>query len=323
MKNFFSLSILFILTMVLNVGCAVEVRVEESQSPSTISPESTSFRTATASLTITAASKLSTQSTPLMSTRTPSLMPTKMIPTWTPLATLSSTEAVIFAENLLKNEQDCYLPCWWGIIPGKSLWMETKQFLEQFAEVSYHETFNGSLASAFASFYVSEEWQFSKITHTYYIYSDGMVESIEIDLPWHDELSKYQLGNFLGTYGAPEDVLISTFQNAGKYGLQFSVVIIYYKQGFMAVFPLTETYIDDESVIGCGIDGIASPIGIWSSELGWTYTQVYERFQLNRFDLLIPLDQASEMDSETFYNAFGMQTDWACIKTPVGLWPGQ
>jgi hypothetical protein len=52
--------------------------------------------------------------------------------TWTPLPTYSSEEAMTEVRKLYENAT-CNLPCWWGIVPGKTNWNEAWQFLGRFS----------------------------------------------------------------------------------------------------------------------------------------------------------------------------------------------
>ena len=54
-------------------------------------------------------------------TSSPSPTPT-LIPTETPWPALRGEEAQHRAEELIRNNANCTLPCWWGIVPGKTSW---------------------------------------------------------------------------------------------------------------------------------------------------------------------------------------------------------
>lgn len=84
----------------------------------------------------------SSTSTPQIYTATPSRTPTKtptitatvtIEPMPTPLPTLNSREASLAVQKLLLENGNCQLPCWWGIVPGKTSWENTRKFLSPFA----------------------------------------------------------------------------------------------------------------------------------------------------------------------------------------------
>ncbi len=78
-------------------------------------------------------------------TRTPSRTPNPptltRTPSWTPLPTLLPDQALEMVNTMRLTNGGCQIPCLWGITPGKSMWLETKAFLETFAyEIgAYHD----------------------------------------------------------------------------------------------------------------------------------------------------------------------------------------
>lgn len=63
-----------------------------------------------------------------------SQLPTKT-PTLTPVATLSSEDALETFTKLLEENNGCQLPCLWGIIPGKTTWTEIEPIFSAMGEI--------------------------------------------------------------------------------------------------------------------------------------------------------------------------------------------
>lgn len=82
-----------------------------------------------------------TEATPTQITVTPSMTSTitpelkhtstSLSPTWTPLPTLDQADKQRLVSDLLSTNGGCRLPCWWGLIPGKTNWAQAFQFLSQ------------------------------------------------------------------------------------------------------------------------------------------------------------------------------------------------
>jgi hypothetical protein len=63
-------------------------------------------------------------------TATPTTIPTL---TATQLSTLSYDEAVNRVRQLMETNNNCHYPCWWGIVPGKTTWLDANKFLFPFS----------------------------------------------------------------------------------------------------------------------------------------------------------------------------------------------
>ena len=109
--------VILILVVVLLVGCTAQMIPY------------TSTATASTGITFTPLPDVKPSETATLThtpTNTPTLIPTL---TWTPLPTLSAEAAHAKIKELLKTNGGCELPCWWGIIPGKTAWPEALHFL--------------------------------------------------------------------------------------------------------------------------------------------------------------------------------------------------
>ena len=102
---------MFIIITIISLGLA------QCVSSVTIPPTNTSENPATPTLTIT-----STQTQTLTQTHIATL-------SFLPLPTLNPEEEQATILTLLKSNNGCDLPCWWGITPGKTTKLDTEQIL--------------------------------------------------------------------------------------------------------------------------------------------------------------------------------------------------
>src|SRR5215216_5270875 len=55
----------------------------------------------------------------------------------TPLPTLNSKNSSLTVQALMENNGECRLPCWWGVIPGKTSWHSAEEFLSSITTSIY------------------------------------------------------------------------------------------------------------------------------------------------------------------------------------------
>lgn len=115
----------FLILLILLVGCGFQ-----DQSPTVLVPMTDVIMK---NQTITETSAVTVTKT-LQPTRTSTFETTPTpLPTWTSIPTLEVQDAHIYENKLMETNGECeFLPCWWGIIPGKTTWMEADQFLSSF-----------------------------------------------------------------------------------------------------------------------------------------------------------------------------------------------
>jgi hypothetical protein len=232
----------------------------------------------------------------------------------TPLPILSPDEAREMVKELLENNAGCKLPCWWGITPGKTTWLEARNFLESFA-VYVGET--GGVRVPLPSPYSNATY----MEHGYFI-RNGIVEYIRV---FNFNLApNYYLPKFLETYGVPEEIYIRTFAQE-EMGIQnFTVDLFYQNLGVLIEYstgePLREI---DDKLQNCMIKEMDSPfIHLWSPETQNLSFQEAKRFiDTTNLPEPKPLLDATRMDVQTFYETFKNPDTVACLETPKDLWP--
>jgi hypothetical protein len=72
----------------------------------------------------------------LITTPSMTVTPRAVLPTDTPIATLSKDLAYARFENLLQTNGDCQLPCWWGIIPGNTSFIDAQNILKSIGSIT-------------------------------------------------------------------------------------------------------------------------------------------------------------------------------------------
>jgi len=189
----------------------------------------------------------------------PTLTLTSTIP-----PTLTAGERQIAVSELLTTNSGCLLPCWWGITPGKTSWVEARHFLDSFmiyiAEQGSSELFYESVEVPLPAPYSNATY----MAHTYLVKS-GVVDSIEI---YNFNLApNYYFPKFLETYGQPAEVWIRTFSQE-EMGIQpFLIDLFYPGKGILVEYSTGYPMKDVGGKLQNCLKGLDSPfIFLWSPE---------------------------------------------------------
>lgn len=314
--------------------------VSQAEMPTnTLLPASTSSLPPTVTLT-----PPLTSTPPPTATRTPTRTPgptATATPTWEPLPTLPtpSQTAKRLVQELFETNRGCLLPCWWGITPGQTSWEEARLFLEQFAEVDPYESVDQNKPKFSVGILVpvpdeiyrklfpdeTEVPPYFYISHLYNV-EEGVVVSMDVSTRYYLGYA-YRLSAFLQTYGPPDEIWLSTYSTEYPIGvLPFLVALFYPEQGILVNYFPEANFVGDE-VHACQLDRPPTSLGLWASEQKvMNYIEAARFFGLNPGEpgiLHMPIEEATEMDVQTFYETFKAPGSGVCLETPKELWPPQ
>lgn len=219
--------------------------------------------------------------------------------------------------ELLRTNNDCELPCWWGITPNQTQWKEAEFFLRSFSKITSRQSpdwFVYYARSPIEKIYSDV----SEVRSTFAV-QNGVVKEIEIT---SFNESTYHLSNFLQRVGIPELVLISTYSS--DYGTEngtvpMTVALYYPNLGIMATYG-SWANLDGTFINGC-LD--KSPtLFLWSPQ---EYKREIEYILRWDFDHVpyLPIEDATNLDNRAFYENFSNNDISPCLATPITLWPKQ
>jgi len=231
-----------------------------------------------------------------------------------PKATLIPEEARKLVQELLENNGRCELPCWWGIIPGKTTWAEARSFLESFS-VYIGET--GLVRVPLPSPYSNATY----MDHGYSI-KNGIVDIIHI---YNYNLApNYYLPKFLEIYGQPSEIWIQTFSQEEIGQQNFTFDLFYGDKGILVEYGTADPIGDVGGKLQTCLIGLDSPfMYLWSPEKNkMSFQDAKQRFidTINMPEPM-PLFEATGMDVKTFYETFKNPDTDICLETPKNLWP--
>jgi hypothetical protein len=246
-------------------------------------------------------------------------MPSPSQITLTPLPTRTADEAKKLVQELLENNSGCQLPCWWGITPGKTTWVEARHFLESFALYIREGEMGAGVQVPLPAPYSDAQ----SMDHAYSV-KNGIVNYIRI---FNFNLApNYYLPKFLESYGQPSEIWIRTFSQAEIGQQNFAFSLFYQDRGILVEYskatPIEDVVVDGK-LRNC-LRGIDSPfIYLWSPEKEKMSFQDAKQKFLDTTNLPEPkpLLEATGMDVKTFYETFKDSNSNACLETPINLWP--
>jgi hypothetical protein len=273
-------------------------------------------------------------------TLTPSPSPS---PTPTSIPSLPPDEARLLFLDLLANNGNCHLPCFWGITPGVSSFQEAQAKLTPLGSIAELE-FNPGTGEIFVSS-VNEE---SDLTFIYRLVvltqpggdtirfigfsgftvryrADGGYDNVYDSDIFEKQVAFYDLAHVLSENGKPEAVLLQTASRPDQFGnlFDFIVVLLYPNQGIFAVYT-TPMGMSGDYVLGCIKNSKVVvdlyPSGIISEGDVDSFIALIGSGWQDRLRHFKSLEEATSMTLDEFYETFSKPTD-ACIKTPSNIWP--
>lgn len=268
-------------------------------------------------------------------TSTPTQSPTKTItpiplpthtpsPTiaWTPLPSIPPNEFPEAWLNLLKSNMGCNLPCWWGIVPGKTTIAEAFQFLNQFpfsiGEVRTQSKYYKGVSHKVSAFGLSVNL-LGKLVGTVDLHStDEVIDTIFIHLEGdHDN---YQINQILTSFGRPSEIYISSQASSPESRLAPTILILDYREKGILVWYDYLTFSAGENLQIC-FNSEKTTLELWDPQF-----DVY-RIPTDEYLTMITdwppkrLADVTSFDLDSFYDTFAGNATGKCFETPANSWP--
>ena len=282
---------------------------------------------------------VATSTSPLANT--PSLTPSStdqptQTPTITSIPTLSEQDALETFVNLIEKDDECELPCWLGITPGRTRFKEVENILSQFGAVAYTDF---SLQRAFIkAFFPHFETAKHEVTIIVIPEQNGKISRILITAVAYQDINgprnyndpefqrlwqRYFLPRIFTRYGVPEKIFLDTTRivadTAGPY--PFVLWVVYSQQGFLIRYQGVNSKIGENIQI-CPMQS-SIEIKIWNPE-----ESSYEEFIKDDGALARPfalgpqpIEEVTKFSIESFYEEFRSRDVDTCFDTPASIWP--
>ncbi len=260
-------------------------------------------------------------------TSTPSPNPTStntFIPTatWTPLPTILPDEFSDTLLNLLNSNAGCELPCWLGIIPGKTTMPEAVHHFTQFpieiGNIRNRETIYDGKNYLVSSFGFRVDISGKVVGSVDITSTDEILNTILIQFVEYS--GNYQINQLLESFGKPNGVYISAQASSPIAELAPTILILDYRvKGILAWYEFPTIRIA-ENLRFC-LNSKKTSLALWNPS--------FDVYRLPIDDYLIditgfpskPLADATTFTLNSFYEIFVNSSSGKCIETPANLWP--
>ncbi|MFT3890482.1 MAG: hypothetical protein QM730_02510 [Anaerolineales bacterium] len=174
-----------------------------------------------------------------------------------PTLTLEQNNKIM---QLMKTNDNCTLPCWWGIIPGISRWDEISNVKSLSSISGYRED---KIQPSLASAYLYVQRPESSSPDQLYIKPsfqliNGVIQSIRV--LGTETSSAYSLRNIFTNNNKPSEIWMTTFNQYPNNNPPMEIFLFYPEQGILLEYA-AEGEIKDKNVYGCF--DIAGGIYLW------------------------------------------------------------
>lgn len=291
------------------------------------------------------AESTSTNMVEIIPTEAPSAIPTVSIPT------PSEAESKAIALNLLENNGDCRLPCIWGLTPGITTTAERQSILASYGKFSEPDfSMSGGDVSENSGGFgigITEDDVRVSMGLSYYE-TDNLIEILSLvatpqrdqkyvygDSNYSDLIKYYTLPRLLSNYGVPSDVLVIAFPHDifSKADYEpFSIVVIYLDLGIMAEYISPTQWVGEMVELptpGLSVGEIARgcpsqsrlTLRTWDVNKNIPIKKIAsiasgEGMSETAYDYFVPIQKATSMSINDFYNTFKEPNNNICLDLP-------
>jgi len=230
--------------------------------------------------------------------------------------TLPPAEAEAKIIELMRNNGDCRLPCFWGF----PLSQNAAEFLSFLTKIGNED---GAIVVMRDDLFLEIQTALvgdskSIYTKAYRNFSYG-VEKVYGSSYYNEYFQYYSLHNLLATYGPPEQAYIVLDTGIADMGLGIDLYLLsieYPKEGWMAVFemPLQRK---ENIFLGCPSEAFVNlrvwlpgnnPAGAFSGGFGG-----------DDKSYLFTIEEATSMTPNEFYQKFKDPSNTSCLATPANI----
>lgn len=250
-------------------------------------------------------------------------------PTVTPLPTLPAEDALALLFELFENNGGCQLPCWWGITPGETTWESAHGFLAPFSSeiVMLKNKYNQIVYEEYFPVFDVPEWVNSAgdIRYSFMVDDEGTVIFIRTINPWWIDNSDFSLSGLLSTYGAPTEIRLIVQDTYSVERLITHYYVTYTDLGVMFAFEAVDDRVSNTGYLcphKIAAEQKSPYLWLWDPALGWSFNYLHENnFIWALVDDYLNIEDVSELDVNSFYEAYKDANSRDCFETSSEHWP--
>ena len=273
---------------------------------------------------ITSAIQISTTSTStrIIPTLTPTLQPT-LSATQTIAPTLSTEEALRRIKEFYKDNGVCNLPCWWGIVPGETMWEQAKQLLGPLGIMKndYFEAFVPREMDPLKG-PLPIDYVFGNVDARFYV-DNNVVRVINVNSRWVNQSFDYSLSGILNVWGTPDEIWFTLYPESVTGTPHYDLYLLYshkgmvMSRGFASVSGNLMTICPQKVLT---YDGIPPWFMLWSSEEDVSFSdesEILTHFKTTFGEVFVQLENATDTSKDQFYEIYSKPNPSKCLDVPL------
>jgi hypothetical protein len=257
----------------------------------------------------------------------------------TAVSTPSKEDAYLLLVDLLKTNNGCDLPCWWGITPGVSSPSDAYSTLIDFQSISN----SGLLYPTSGVIYITypkedllvninvgfqpdvgkQTVKMLKVfTQTLRDLGNSSYEDVYSAPVYKELLGSYSLNRILSRFGHPKQILVrADIYNYTQSRETFEVTLLYPEIGLFVRYNSLAERIGN-NISGCPSKAFTE-LWLLSPNDKDSYQEILSANDATwegNFPYSKSVEDAASMTVEEFYQTFKESTD-SCVETPLNIWP--
>lgn len=239
--------------------------------------------------------------------------------------TLTQQERENYIKLMLQNNNDCNLPCWWGIEPSRTSWADVEAMLLRIGVKKGQSEFNFGYGTGWLKLDSIQSYGSVNFSVT-----ESIVETITVSASGNDasEFQKaweyYSPDKILLEYGQPSRIMIDISTYGISDYITYGYWLYYDNLGFLVV---TNGQTKRESTLRIcpnfdyseNISGVQIYLKSYKNNQSLDSLVGKEKIEiLNLF--LKSFEEATSKTLEEYYTNFLLDNTSICFETPIELW---
>jgi hypothetical protein len=239
------------------------------------------------------------------------------------LPTLPLEQAIEAVQELMQTNGGCELPCWWGIMPGTTTWVEAKAFLEPMAFYmdEWFDRSGGTIKFKSAVYFARDESPTLINSRRVRFSSDDESKMIDIIATGTSQ----PIREFFEKYGLPDQIFIEASERVGVGPGFYFIYMFYPSLGIVANISGESEFVrrgEEDFTILCQdyLYEYGQGVGLilFSPENPKTFEDLtYDPAEYHPPE---PLEEATNMTIGEFYELLMGQSPDKCLEIPMGPW---
>lgn len=245
-----------------------------------------------------------------------------VLPSWTALPTVSKDNGLQLLYQWLEGIDECLLPCWASITPGKTSWNEARHWVEPISGIAKLRVFLNESCNFGTCNEIS--WSLSSPNDGHgYIYSqlpENKIHAIMVEITDPVLTEALALHSILTKYGKPEILLFSTEPDLPG-DLFLELIVVYPKNQFIMRYS-KYAELSDKDVISCENDSYIELIILDNQEQLASLNSIANAVETKELNVDVwhkPVEEAMGITLDEFYEIY-RESEAPCITTPISIW---